>query len=68
MIIILTNKCDARQAIMQLKHDEADGELISLPYKCSREPPIEPNVYSDGSWLTPTKRHLSLGGAGTLVA
>ena len=60
----IDEKCNARQAIMQLKHGEDEGELTSLPYKCSRQPPTEPNVYSDGSWIIPTKRFLSLGGAG----
>ena len=60
----INKECDARQAIMQLKVDEEPVETGSLPYSCSRLPPDIINVYSDGSWLTPTKRFLSLGGAG----
>ena len=49
---------------MQLKAEEETGESGSLPCSCSRLPTENINVYSDGSWLTPTKRFLSLGGAG----
>ena len=60
----INRECNARQAIMQLKAEEETGETGSLPYSCSRLPTENINVYSDGSWLTPTKRFLSLGGAG----
>ena len=60
MNLIETNaidkKCNARQVIMQMKHQEGDHEEVTLPYKCTKKPPTKINVFSDGSWMTPTKR------------
>ena len=60
----IEKKCSARQSIMLLKHEHTNTTPNTLPFKCTREPPEEINVFSDGSWLCPTKRFLSLGGAG----
>ena len=49
---------------MQMKHKDDDNDTCTLLCKCIRKAPDNINVYSDGSWMTPTKRFLSLGGAG----
>ena len=35
-----------------------------MPYRCHRAPPVDINVYSDGSWIYPLKQFLGMLGAG----
>ena len=54
---------NARQAFTLIKQNKADF-VVPIPHKCNAAAPEEINVYSDGSWLHPTKVFLGLGGAG----
>ena len=54
---------NARQAFRILMQ-ESNPISMPMPYRCTVNAPEEPNVYSDGSWLHPTKPFLSFGGAG----
>ena len=37
---------------------------VPLPTECNEAAPVEPNAYSDGSWLQPRYKYLGYGGAG----
>ena len=55
--------CSARQMFCNLRHYQ--GECAKpLPFKCSKHAPSTINVFTDGSWVNPTKYFLGMGGAG----
>ena len=56
----IEKKCSARQSIMLLKNEHIDNTPNTMPFKCTKKPPDEINLFSDGSWLCPTKRFLIL--------
>ena len=58
-----TEKLSARQAFTLLKQDKAET-THTVPYKCTMPAPDDINVFSDGSWLHPSKIFLGMGGAG----
>ena len=59
----INQNCNARQVFQKLKADQEPPQM-AMPYKCTRRPPSDINVYTDGSWKNPLIQYLGLGGAG----
>ena len=54
---------NARQAFQKIKANKQPPHM-EKPYRCTRKPPAEINVFTDGSWTSPLHQYLGLGGAG----